>query len=204
MLSYTLSMKKATKKVATTNLHPKKTGQMLFNGLAHCGKLMLNNFPFTMNQPEISETMQLPIYLLTMPIYWLNRLVHHCIHSFKRGSNVHNSSSGNFSLSWDEHSHWNPWTSSAGNVLGLWWVKGLEWKASRKQSQSTASRLWEIISSHWPNRRRLKQSTLQSLPACNSLGAEVCQSIHFQGKHKWPFSGEIAAQEESLCHVRES
>ena len=47
MLSYVLGRKKkkATKKVAMKNLCLKKTK---FNSQAHCGKLMLNNFPFVM------------------------------------------------------------------------------------------------------------------------------------------------------------
>ena len=51
--------KKATK-VAMKNLPQKKAGQMPFNGLAHCDKLMLRNSPFVMARPEISEKIQLP------------------------------------------------------------------------------------------------------------------------------------------------
>ena len=56
MLSYTLvTKKKKVTKVAMKNLPLKKANQMLFNGLAHCNRLMLSNSPFIMAQPEISE-----------------------------------------------------------------------------------------------------------------------------------------------------
>ena len=56
MLSYTLvTKKKKVTKVAMKNLPLKKANQMLFNGLAHCNRLMLSNSPFIMAQPEILE-----------------------------------------------------------------------------------------------------------------------------------------------------
>ena len=56
MLSYTLvTKKKKVTKVAMKNLPLKKANQMLFNGLAHCNRLMLSNSPFIMAQAEISE-----------------------------------------------------------------------------------------------------------------------------------------------------
>ena len=56
MLSYTLvTKKKKVTKVAMKNLPLKKANQMLFNGLAHCNRLMLSNSPFIMAQPEIWE-----------------------------------------------------------------------------------------------------------------------------------------------------
>ena len=56
MLSYTLvTKKKKVTKVAMKNLPLKKANQMLFNGLAHCNRLMLSNSPFIMARPEIWE-----------------------------------------------------------------------------------------------------------------------------------------------------
>ena len=115
-------------------------------------------------------------------LHWQNCPIHYCVPLFERGSNVHNNPSRNFSISQAEHSHWNPWTSSAGNVLGFWqvyWGRRLQENYPKAQLYDSE----EIFTSCWPDQRRLKLSPLQSLPTCSSLRAKVCQGTHSWKKH---------------------
>ena len=107
-------------------------------------------------------------------LHWWNCPINSCISSFKRRSNVHNNPSRNFSLSRAEHSHWNPWTSSAGNVLGFWQVYW-SWSLQKNNPKVPLHDSGEIFTSCRLDCRRPKQSPLQSLLPYNSLGAEVCQ-----------------------------
>ncbi len=138
------------------NLRLKKTNQLLCSGPADCRKLMLNNFPFIMARPEISETSRLPMissmFLLTMLTLMkssdaLLRML------IQKGSNLHDNSSENFSISRGEFSHWNPRTSPACNVLGFWRVY---WSGRPQENYPKASLCdsGEIFTSHWPDCRR--------------------------------------------------
>ena len=142
MLSYTLvrKKKKATK-VAMKNLRQKKAAQTLFNGLTDSAKLMLNNFPFVMARPEISETMQLPrislIYLSTM--LTLTKSSDSPLRTLVR-KGIQRSQQ----LKW-KFQRILGWTFSLESMNFLSWqctgilTSLLEWKASRKRSQNTAS-----------------------------------------------------------------
>ena len=62
-------------------------------------------------------------------IAWWNRPAQHCLCAFKGQCNVRNQSSRNFSVYRPQYFDWNPWTSTAGNVLGFWsiyWSWGLQ------------------------------------------------------------------------------
>ena len=144
-------------------------------------EINVRQFPICHGPPDVSEIMQQPkissIYFLTMPK--LSGLLL-CMLVQKRI--IH------WQLEW-KFQLISSWTCSLESMNFLsWQCSGIltSFWSGRLQENNPKAPVHDpgkIFATCRPDHRRPKWSPLQSSPACNTLEAEVCLSIHSQYKH---------------------
>ena len=137
----------------------------------------VRQFPICHGPPDVSEIMQQPkifsIYFLTMPKFSGLLL---CMLVQKRI--IHWQLELKFQLI-------SSWTCSLESMNFLsWQCTGILMSLSHRLQENNPKALvhdpGKIFATCRPDHRRPKWSPLQSLPACNTLEAEVCLSVHSQ------------------------
>ena len=173
MLSHTLvrKKKKEARKVTMKNFLLKRANQMLFNGLAHCNKVMLSNCPFHVLTRDLGENATAKVFFnVFIDDAYIDKIIPY---AHPKGIKCSQQPEWKFQ-------HISGWTFSLKSMNFVSWqctgiLTSLS-KAKKKNPKALLHDSREIFTSCKPDCRWPKQSPLQSSPPCYLLEAKVYQS----------------------------